>query len=234
MAKNKLEEDLYSCNNDGMVVAYVGKMFAVKSEELPENQRKPLTADDMRARAKAAKDARDQKLASDGGLNLGDVAPPPRKTEEELQKEKDDLVAEEENKNKESILGFARLFSGSLRVNQNLYALLPKYSDNLPPSHPQNSKHIHKIKIKQLYMMMGRELVAVNQVLAGNLFAVSGLEGVVGRNGTICGMGGDWEPSEDRDEDKACLVNLAGMAGTVRYFLFRLQYRETDFFFLFL
>ena len=58
--KNKLEEDLYSCNAgaSGSVTALISKMFAVPQDELPENKKKPATAEELRAKAKAAREAR--------------------------------------------------------------------------------------------------------------------------------------------------------------------------------
>lgn len=209
--KNKLEHDLYSggSEEDSFRVAYVSKMFAVRSDELPENQRKQLTAEDMRARAKAAKEERDRKAQA-----LADgVEYAPSSTEKKVEVEED-----EADKNRETLIGFARLYSGTIRLGQTLYAVLPKYNAALAPSHPHNSRHFASIKVEQLYMMMGRELVAVKQVQAGNLFAIGGLEGVVGRNATLCGLGGAAEAKAggERDADRECLVNLAGITQAVR------------------
>ncbi|SCV72655.1 BQ2448_4192 [Microbotryum intermedium] len=209
---NRLEEDLYSGQEgvDKIKVAYVSKMFAVKSEDLPQNQRKQLTADEMRARGKAAKEARDRKKkALEEGVEL-----------EESEEKNGEEEEEEEallDKDREELIGFARLYSGTVKVGQGMYAILPKYNAALGPDHPSNAKHLQGVKIEQLYMMMGRELVAVEQVTAGNLFAVGGLEGVVGRNATLCTMPGDGgvKQGAEREEDKECLVNLAGLTLTV-------------------
>ncbi|BGP37390.1 Cytoplasmic GTPase/eEF2-like protein (ribosomal bioproteinsis) [Rhodotorula kratochvilovae] len=218
---SKLESDLYAGADgpEAYRVAYVSKMFAVKAEDLPENQRRQLTADDMRARAKLLKDAKERKAAL---------------LEEGKPDEADQVMAEYEatiaamtardeaggtggaGANKEALIGFARLYSGTVTLGQTLYAVLPKYNADLAPSHPQNAKHLATIKVEQLYMMMGRELLAVKQVQAGNLFAIAGLEGTVFRNATLCGMGLDKEVHDGaaRDDDRDCLVNLAGVANT--------------------
>jgi ribosome assembly protein 1 len=208
---NKLERDLYTAadEDDSFRVAYISKMFAVKSDELPENQRRQLTAEDMRARAKVAKDERDRrsKEVADG------IEPTPSKVEKEVEKEQT-----EEQKNRETLMGFARLYSGTIHVGQTLYAILPKYNAALSPSHPSNAKHVSSVRIEQLYMMMGRELVAVKEVRAGNLFAIRGLEGIVWRNATLCGFGKGFEVKEGeaREVERDCLVNLAGVTQTVR------------------
>ncbi|GAA5901984.1 GTPase RIA1 [Sporobolomyces salmoneus] len=215
--QSKLERDLYSGNldDDALQVAYVSKMFAVKVEDLPENQRKALTAEDLRARAKAVKEAR-EKREREGGTKDSDgisrdslVNVDGAQVEEEVQEEEEEKAAEKQ----EALIGFARLYSGMISLGQSLYAVLPKYNAELPPSHPSNVKHLATIKVEQLYMMMGRELLAVKEVQAGNLFAIGGLEGIVLRNATLCGIGKgkDTKEGKERDEDRECLVNLAGV-----------------------
>lgn len=229
--RNKLESDLYSGNtdDDALQVAYVSKMFAVKVEDLPENQRRALTADDLRARAKLVKEAREkreregQTTDSDGVAreSLVNDADGGVKTREAEQQEEEDGEEDQEDQptKQDALIGFARLYSGTISQGQELYAVLPKYNSEWSPTHPQNVKHLSTIKVEQLYMMMGRELLAVKEVQAGNLFAIGGLEGIVLRNATLCGTGKGHGTKEgkERDEDKECLVNLAGVSQNVRY-----------------
>lgn len=215
-ATNKLERDLYdgSEQDDRLRVAYVSKMFAVKQGDLPQNQRKQLTAEDMRARAKAAKEARDRKTQrsangeEDEGSATG-IAEQDATADTEAEKEIDPDA--------ETLIGFARLYSGTIRLGQTLYAVLPKYNADVGPQHPSNARHLTSVTIDQLYMIMGRELVSVTEVQAGNLFGVGGLEGIVMRNATLCGMPGQAQVKEgaERDGDRECLVNLAGVTQTV-------------------
>ncbi|CEQ39072.1 SPOSA6832_00588 [Sporobolomyces salmonicolor] len=222
---NKLEEDLYSGNagDDAYCVAYVSKMFAVKVEDLPENQRKQITADDMRARAKAFKEAKERRARLlEQGRNADGVAASAVESgangeaEEVEKEEEEELEKSAEQEKQDALIGFARLYSGTIALGQTLYAVLPKFNADLAPSHPQNAKHLAPIKVEQLYMMMGRELLAVKEVQAGNLFAIGGLEGIVPRNATLCGMGKgkDTKEGAERDEDRDCLVNLAGVTQT--------------------
>lgn len=213
---NKLERDLYDGSeaDDRFCVAYVSKMFAVKTSELPQHQRKQLTADDMRARARAIKEARERKarILAEGGdpdaANAGadEVAVQPDEEDKEV------------DPNAESLLGFARLYSGTITEGQSIYAVLPKYNAALGPQHPSNSKHLVPVQVEYLYMMMGRELVAVQQVQAGDLFATGGLEGKVMRNATLCGMGKGRSVHDgtELEQDRECLVNLAGVINNVR------------------
>ncbi|KAF8895270.1 P-loop containing nucleoside triphosphate hydrolase protein [Infundibulicybe gibba] len=179
--KNKLEEDLFAskAGPDACVSAYISKMFAVSAKDLPENKKKSLTAEEMRTRAREARAARDH--FHHGGCVEGD----------------------------DILLGFARLYSGTIRKGAIVYAILPKFDISLGPQHPRNAKHWAVATVEGLYVMMGRELVPVDHVGAGNIFAIKGLEGKVWRSATLCapdenGVGKSLDPQEHRD----CLINL--------------------------
>ncbi|KAG6910698.1 hypothetical protein DXG01_008742 [Tephrocybe rancida] len=211
--KNKLEEDLFSSNSssDACVTAYVSKMFAVPAKDLPENKKKPITAEEMRVKAREAREAR---AAAEEAAKAGEqteqqtsvaipyTPPPPPPADEPIKLEP---VGDAE-----VVLGFARLYSGTLRTGTKVYGLLPKYSTASEPTHPANVKNLVTATVEGLYVMMGRELVPVDFVRAGNIFAVKGLEGKVWRSATLCapGEGGIGEVLED---DGSCLINLGGV-----------------------
>lgn len=125
----------------------------------------------------------------------------------------------------ETVLGFARLYSGTLSKDTPLQVLLPKYNDQIPPTHPHNLKHTTQVKVSHLYMMMGRDLIEVDTVPAGNVFAINGLEGKVMRNATM------YAPTSQGSVEGDLLktqedgwVNLAGIIMTVSTFpLFSLE-----------
>ncbi|KAF8421095.1 P-loop containing nucleoside triphosphate hydrolase protein [Tirmania nivea] len=166
---------------DTPVVAYVSKMVAVPESELRNNTRQQLSAEEMReigrqkrmalARklAEAANEAGDSTTDHVSASNIGftDVATP---------------VADEEAGDKEHLIGFARLYSGTIKVGQELYVLGPKYN----PSNP--TEHVHKITVTELYYMMGRDLQVLDEVPAGNVFGIGGLEGKILKNGTLCSV----------------------------------------------
>lgn len=112
----------------------------------------------------------------------------------------------------EALIGFARLYSGTLRLGTTLTCLLPKYDTTLPATHPRNAKYVTKVTMRSLYMMMGRDLVAVETVPAGNVFAVGGLEGKVWRNATLCAPSGRGvKEGQETEGEGEGLVNLAGV-----------------------
>ncbi|KIM43251.1 hypothetical protein M413DRAFT_444059 [Hebeloma cylindrosporum] len=204
--KNKLEEDLYASKSGpkASVVGYVSKMFAVSGKHLPENKKKTLTADQMREKAREMRATRqldaDVKVESEAGINYTpDIKQP-------------DQVAETTTADNEVLLGFARLYSGTISTGTSVYAVLPKYNVALGPTHPINSKYLLTVKVEGLYVMMGRELVPVHRVRAGNIFAIKGLESKVWRSATLCGpeemgIGDNPDPAQDRE----CLINLGSI-----------------------
>ncbi|CAG8836140.1 3634_t:CDS:2, partial [Racocetra persica] len=92
----------------------------------------------------------------------------------------EDTVVSEQKPSKETFIGFSRLYSGTIRVGQKLYVLGPKYDPAFP------DRHCSEITVKSLYLMMGRELESLQEVPAGNVFGIGGLEGHILKNGTLC------------------------------------------------
>lgn len=87
--------------------------------------------------------------------------------------------AEFENFDDEVLIGFARLYSGTLKVGQEVSVLGPKYD-------PQNpSEHIETAIITELYIFMGKELVPLEECPPGNIVGIGGLAGKILKNGTI-------------------------------------------------
>ena len=81
-------------------------------------------------------------------------------------------------------VAFARVFSGTLRPDSNLFVLGPKY-------HPQRKttrSHVQALSGEGtlgLFMMMGTSMLPVPFVPAGNLVAIAGLEGLVVKSATL-------------------------------------------------
>jgi ribosome assembly protein 1 len=204
--KNKLEEDLYASKfaPEACVIAYVSKMFAVNANDLPENKKKPLTADEMRIKSREAREAREAESFAKELSTLSIVADAP------------DNAPDPNHRNDEVLLGFARLYSGTIRVGSSVYAVLPKYNTGLGPTQSSNAKYLLTANVEALYVMMGRELIPVQQVRAGNIFAIKGLESKVWRSATLCspeenGIGKDPDPVRQKD----CLINLGAVNRTV-------------------
>jgi ribosome assembly protein 1 len=174
----------FRTGEDAPTVAYVSKMVAIPESELPANKRRglgtTLTVDEARemARRKRAEIAKAQAEAnedngSDGISNgMGTLR---------IGEDVEEATAPKQPEDPEHLIGFARLYSGSLSVGDEIYVLPPKYN----PAHP-HAMELRKVPIKALYLLMGRGLEPLQTVPAGAVFGVQGLEGHILKTGTLC------------------------------------------------
>ncbi|KAH9468798.1 hypothetical protein MJO28_005162 [Puccinia striiformis f. sp. tritici] len=229
---SNIERDLYSGNSDqsSHLVIYVSKMFAVPISELPQFQRKQLTAEEMREKGRAARiraqEASNTTTNDDVPLNIptGDspetlnnldpastselpttTTPTPAlggESTDPPETPSEDPLPEEG----EALIGFARIYSGTIKVGQKLTCVLPKY--NSKDSTEVNSTHLKPVTIENLYIIMGRSLVETSEVRAGHVFGIGGLAGKVLRNATLCAP-----PLSNANQDQSLseLINLAGV-----------------------
>jgi ribosome assembly protein 1 len=164
------------------VVAYVSKMVSIPESELPENKRKPggsMTAEEARdlARKKRAEIAKAQ-AAANGEVQNGVSALEDALGATSLE---DAAEANEEEENPEHLIGFARLYSGTLSVGDSIYVLPPKFS----PANPHATPEPRKVTVTALYLLMGRSLESLESVPAGVVFGIAGLEGHILKTGTL-------------------------------------------------
>ena len=173
-----LEEAMMTCDTDpsAPIVAYVSKMVAVPEKELPRNKAKVLTAEELRERGALARQA---KLDSSTIESTKIESITTNLNETSLSDHYGETSSDSTN---EVLIGIARLYSGTIKVGQHLHIYGPKYS----PDHP--SEHHDTVTITALYLIMGRELVSLDSVPAGNVFGISGLEGKILKNGTVCSV----------------------------------------------
>ena len=174
----------FKTTRDDPVVAYVSKVVAIPASELPQNKRKggaSLSAEDARdlARKKRAEIAKAQAVANgENGLNkiteaLGGA---------NISGEVEGKASTAEDVEPEHLIGFARLYSGTLTVGDSVYVLPPKFS----PANPHIAPEPQKITVTTLYLLMGRGLEPLNSVPAGVVFGIGGLEGHIFKSGTLC------------------------------------------------
>jgi ribosome assembly protein 1 len=90
--------------------------------------------------------------------------------------------AEETKEEAEHLIGFARIYSGTLSVGDEVYVLGPKFT----PANPHAPPEPQKVKVTSLYLMMGRSLEVLTSVPAGCVFGIGGLAGHVLKSGTLC------------------------------------------------
>ncbi|GJN68138.1 cytoplasmic GTPase/eEF2-like protein [Purpureocillium lilacinum] len=163
------------------VVAYVSKMVSIPESELPENRRKTtgqMTGEEARelARQKRAEAARAQAARETNGVDSLTDALSSANINDATQD------TEEKKVDPEHLIGFARIYSGTLSVGDTLHVIPPKWS----PAEPNADPKPQEVKVTALYMLMGRNLEALDSVPAGVVFGIGGLEGKILKSGTLC------------------------------------------------
>ncbi|KAF2087831.1 elongation factor 2 [Saccharata proteae CBS 121410] len=182
-----------STAKEAPVVAYVSKMVAIPESELPENKRRgggSLSAEEARelARKKRAEFAKAAAAAggdsSDAMTSMTDAFSTAVIGENgpEAAEEKEEEATTQEQEDPDHLIGFARIYSGTLRVGDEVYVLPPKWS----PANPRAAPEPQKVTITSLYLLMGRGLESLTSVPAGVVFGIGGLAGHVLKSGTLC------------------------------------------------
>lgn len=179
------------------VVVYISKMVSIPESEMPQNKRRgqlsPEEAREM-ARKKRAEAARAQAAVENRGP-VDDLAQALDSATLD-DDEGDDEPEKQEKFEPEHLIGFARIYSGTLSVGDEIYVLPPKFS----PTNPHHQPAPKKVPVTALYMLMGRNLESLDSVPAGVVFGIGGLDGAgILKSGTLCSQ-----------LDGA--VNLAGVA----------------------
>ncbi|KAF2453575.1 hypothetical protein BDY21DRAFT_121148 [Lineolata rhizophorae] len=180
----------FATGEDDPKVAFVSKMVAVRESELPEMRKGRngvLTAEEARelGRKKRAEIARARAAAAggeDGAGAVDVVADALGATAIGAEEEPADEGPEKETEDPEHLIGFARLYSGTLAVGDEVYVLPPKFS----PAHPHTPPVPQRVTITALYLLMGRSLEPLRRVPAGTVFGVRGLAGAILKSGTLC------------------------------------------------
>ncbi|KYN37334.1 Elongation factor Tu GTP-binding domain-containing protein 1 [Trachymyrmex septentrionalis] len=93
-----------------------------------------------------------------------------------------------------------KIYSGTIKIGDEVFVLGPKHNpsialerekagEKVDPSHVLKDlklgRHITKVTVNKLYILMGRELEAVNKVPAGNVFGIGSLEEHVLKTATL-------------------------------------------------
>lgn len=94
----------------------------------------------------------------------------------------------EEQRQGSIFLAFTRVFSGLLKRGQKLYVLRPQYDprdailDEQTESLPE---HVSEFTVGDMYVLMGRGVVPVEEVPAGNVVGIGGLENSIIKSATV-------------------------------------------------
>ena len=170
-------------SHDDPVVAFVSKMVAIPRHELPENKRQVgniLTGEEARERARQKRAEIERAMENEGLQGSSGFS---QASDVNKNKEGEDIkMVSEEPQELEVLIGFARLFSGTLSVGDSVYVLSPKFT----PANPFAGSKPQKVTVTGLYLMMGRGLEKLTSVPAGAVFGIAGLSGHILKSGTLC------------------------------------------------
>lgn len=126
-------EFMNSDPNSNNVIVFISKMISVDKSILPENKPKPLTRDEMDKRREMVKlkvQQRNEEMeAKMAGVSLEDDNAPKNKSPTVLDEDKSTEI-EVVEKQSQTFIAFARVYSGTLKKNMKLYALTPKHDPN--------------------------------------------------------------------------------------------------------
>ncbi|XP_058256934.1 elongation factor-like GTPase 1 isoform X2 [Hemibagrus wyckioides] len=182
------------------VIVFVSKMFAVDSKALPQNKQRPLTQEEIAQRRELAR----QRHAERQAASQGSENPEASNTTNTSKPDTDELCMQTEaltvkttldDEDKEYFVAFARVYSGTVRRGQRVFVLGPKYDPaitlqtltdecSVPDSMPAIS-HMACCTLERLYLLMGRELEELDEVPAGNVLGIGGMEEFILKSATI-------------------------------------------------
>ncbi|KAG9436407.1 elongation factor-like GTPase 1 [Apis mellifera carnica] len=203
----QLKETFLACDPspDSPIVVFISKMFPVEKKVLPENKPKPLTSEELAqrreiARTKHAEKMMKQQMAENteqdvntSNLNGGQSS----QSENMVSKE----IDEEDENSETTLIAFARIYSGCLREGCSVYVLGPKHDpreilkrqragesvidEDTTLKDLKPGKHVTKVTIRKLYLLMGRELEPADKIFSGNVFGIGDLEDHVLKTATL-------------------------------------------------
>ncbi|KAI8897277.1 P-loop containing nucleoside triphosphate hydrolase protein [Globomyces pollinis-pini] len=87
----------------------------------------------------------------------------------------------EDTEEEEVLIGFARIYSGTIKVGQSIYILGPKYN----AEDPDCDQFKTEIVVERLFLLMGKEMRDLECVPAGNIFGIMGCQTAVLKTATL-------------------------------------------------
>lgn len=192
----ELKSAFLACDSspDSPVVIFVSKMFSVDSNTLPENRPKRLTPEELAEKKALARQRHAEKMSQGFSTEQGENT-------QEVAMNYDDVMnkAFDEKKRNDALVAFARVYSGTIEIGDTIYVLGPKHNPQIALERAKEvdpglllrclptsfGRHISRVTIDKLYLLMGKELIAVDRVPAGNVCGIGGLEQHVLKTATL-------------------------------------------------
>lgn len=153
-----------SGDDEELSIAYVSKMFYINRRNLSQNKPKIF----IPQRSRPTDRGKQEQIKIEKQSKEEDV-------------EKKEEVSPHEDEPEDVTIGLSRIFSGRLFVGQEMYFLNNSYT----PVNALNNEKTKKFIIKELYLLLGRELVLTDSVSFGNICGIGGLDDIIIRSGTL-------------------------------------------------
>ncbi|XP_059152512.1 elongation factor-like GTPase 1 [Physella acuta] len=196
-----LKENFQACDSssNAPVIIYISKMLPFEKKCLPQQKARLLTDEELQLRRDEAR-RRHAEMVVKRELAEKATSSAPNDNVKIIEDNSNPLDDSKEFESDHIFIAFARIFSGTIRKGAKLYFLGPKHDpaealnefSTLTPEDLMSRSdlqakypHISSVEIKDLYLLMGRELEALDEVSAGNVFGIGGLETHVLKSGTL-------------------------------------------------
>ncbi|XP_033226654.1 elongation factor-like GTPase 1 isoform X2 [Belonocnema kinseyi] len=196
----ELKKAFLACDSspEAPIIVFISKMFSVSKQTLPENKPKPLTQEELAQRREIARQRHAEKTEREQhaeGVKFLE------KLEEEKREEALEESKAEEDACENTLIAFSRVFSGTLKIGSEVYVLGPKHNPRIALEREnagetvdaatllkdlKPGRHVTKVKIEKLFLLMGRELETLEKAPAGNLVGIGNLEEHVLKTATLC------------------------------------------------
>ncbi|XP_011871394.1 PREDICTED: elongation factor Tu GTP-binding domain-containing protein 1 [Vollenhovia emeryi] len=183
------------------IIAFVSKMFPAERDMLPENRPKSLTPEELAQRREIVRQKHAERLEQQTCATVENHKEDTRDTvvSNDVQDANCENEANEDNLDG-TLVAFARVYSGTIKIGDEVFVLGPKHNptvalereragEEVDPSlvlkDLRPGRHITRVVINKLYILMGRELEIVSKVPAGNVFGIGDLEEHVLKTATL-------------------------------------------------
>ncbi|CAN3367429.1 ribosome assembly protein 1 [Diutina catenulata] len=182
-----------SQNPENRTLAYVSKILSIPEENLPREAGPAMSLEEIKEKSRKARELAKkisdnyQEKATEDEFEVVGAKKDPFEWEFEEEDFEFGGAEEEEEPVNEVLVAFTRVYSGSLTVGQKVTVVGPKYDSEAGPDDESNAGQLnHEVEITDLFLLMGRDLIRVKSVPAGNIVGVRGLDGAILKTGTIC------------------------------------------------
>lgn len=142
---------------------------------------RPLTDEEIAERRQRAREVHQARLAT----REGEGPTPPSSTTTTTSRQ----ASSEEEQESTIFVAFSRVYSGVIKRGQQLYILQPRYEpgNDFKMAAPEEGlpEHCSCFTVGDLFILMGREVVPVDQVPAGNIAGIAGVEDYIIKSATI-------------------------------------------------